>query len=483
MNNKTKGIGQKRVLILNRGEIAFRAMTEAKNLNLYTIGISHKKERGGLIEQALDKSIIFGDETAGYTDLVFIRNLIESEKIDFLYPGYGFLSESPSLAALCEEMNVHFIGPSSTCLEALSSKKESAKYAKKMGLNILEFSNPLEVEFPLMLKASMGGGGRGNLVVHSKEELKNCEEGLKAKSLELFQNSEILHERYLPNARHIELQIMATKNQVYFFGSRDCSLQMRFQKIMEEGPSCPTSQDILKNYYAQIEKTLIEMGYLGAGTIEFLYDDISKSLYFLEMNTRIQVEHTVSEMLYQGTNLVRLQFQIAMNEPIQITTRMSGHSFCVRIYALDPSDGFIPTLGRVHHLKIPDGARFDSYLEVGTEIMAGYDPMIGKLMVHGENREDAILKLKSVLREFQIHGVKTTLPFIISILEDTDFTNNDHDISWVEEIFLDKEKLFVNTDLTSDELEKIRSSYIESASKKSSFGYAYKDYYKKRYLR
>jgi acetyl/propionyl-CoA carboxylase alpha subunit len=474
---------KKTVLILNRGEIAYRAISEAKSLGLNTLCIVNDKEKNGAVAKIADEVILFGDETSGYTDLVYIEKLVLTNDIDFIYPGYGFLSEAPELAGLCEKTGITFIGPNSDCLKKLSSKKESAIYAKKMGLNVLEYDKPTEFEYPLMLKASMGGGGRGNSIVNSKEELEDKVSSLKSKSQELFKNDEIMFERYLPRARHVELQVIASESKVHFFGSRDCSLQMRFQKIMEEGPSCNKSSEILKSYYPAIEEVLLEIGYQGAATIEFLYDEKSEKLFFLEVNTRIQVEHTVSEMIFKDSNLVRMQFEIAMGQIPESPQAQYGHSFCVRIYALDAYDNFIPTLGTVHHLELPEGCRFDSYLEVGTNIMAGYDPMIGKLMVSGESRSDTIEKLKLVLEGFYLHGVKTTIPFIVQILNDSDFVKNKHDISWVEETFQSKfSEIGVSVPSISD-INRIRSKYLQEMAPSENKNFAYKEFYRKRYLR
>jgi acetyl/propionyl-CoA carboxylase alpha subunit len=426
----------KNILICNRGEIAYRAVKACKELDLRSFAIVSDNEKNGLVALECDKVIGFSDAINPFLNLEIIEQLINQYQIDAIYPGYGFLSEDSRLAKLCEDLGVTFIGPHSGALDALSSKRECMSFAKACQFDVLKIEEgDLKVnDFPVMLKASLGGGGRGNAIAYSTDDYNQALEDLKKRSLELFQNDDIITERYLPEARHIELQFFATDKKVSFLSTRDCSLQRKYQKFMEEGPGEDAFNAILAKKYPFIEKALLDLNYTGAGTIEFLWDRKDQRAYFLEVNTRIQVEHTVTEMIYD-IDLVRAQFEFSLGNKINFSNDLKGHSICCRIYAVDSRYEFTPDPGFIHKLNQGKYMRFDTYIGESGMVPHQYDPMIGKLMVHGEDRKQAIQKTIKALSELNIHGVKTNKDFLLSVLKNEDYQLDLHHVSWSESIF------------------------------------------------
>ncbi len=419
------------VLVLNRGEIAFRAIKVCQKLELTSYCFVSENELETKITQQADHFISVSEQDNPYVNLDFINHVLKKYKIEVLYPGYGFLSEDPRLAKLCEENGVVFVGPSTLSLEKLASKKESQIFAKKCSLGVLEVQRPQAKDFPLMLKASFGGGGRGNKVVEDISKLINAESELKKKSQQLFDNSEIIYERYLPFAKHVELQFFATRDDVIFLGTRDCSLQLNYQKVLEEGPAQENANIKIKALYPKIKTTLMNYGYLGAGTIEFLWDKEKKELYFLEVNTRIQVEHTVTEMLYE-IDLVQWQFELALNQFQLKDVKSRGHSFSARIYAVNPFMDFSPCPGEICYMKNNDDYRFDSFLNENGIVAHQYDPLIGKLVVVGKNRQDALYNLCRGLKELTIFGIHTNKGFLLELAKHDVFIAQEHNVSWLE---------------------------------------------------
>jgi len=442
----------KNILICNRGEIAYRAVKACTELDLRSFVMINDNEKSSLLSSEADKVISFSDAINPFSNLEIIEQIVNQYQIDAIYPGYGFLSEDERLAKLCEDLGVVFIGPHSKALRALSSKRECMSFAKSSQFDVLQINeDDIKLsDFPIMLKASLGGGGRGNLIVNSTDEYNNSLAELKKRSLSLFQDDDVIIERYLPFARHIELQFFATKNGVFFLSSRDCSLQRNYQKFMEEGPGETGFNDVIAKKFKSIEKTLLDLGYTGAGTIEFLWDRESNKAYFLEVNTRIQVEHTVTEMLFD-IDLVKAQFEFELGVRIDFPLVSKGHSICCRIYAVDLRHDFTPDPGRIHYLNKSKYMRFDSYMSNSGVVPHQYDPLIGKLMIHGNDRKDAISKCIKALQELNIHGVRTNKEFLLSVLKEEEFVLDQHHVSWAQESFLAKWEKSQSSNSLNDE--------------------------------
>ncbi len=438
------------ILIYNRGEIALRAARSAKACNLESVIILQEGDFSNLLEKNCDK-VIYSDHKSIYTDLNYLDHFLTDNSIDFLYPGYGYLSEDPKLEILCRKHNVCFLGPNQHCLELLSDKKRAGELFNSWGINTLNIKTPKSSDYPLMLKAAMGGGGRGNLIVDDPQFLEESLSKLKKKSIQLFQNDTILFERYLPTARHIEIQAFATDQFVSIIGSRDCSLQINYQKVIEEGPISKETLEKVQLLYPSIEKGLKDIGYKGLGTIEFLWDSERLEIYFLEMNTRIQVEHTVTEELLsvnEKVNLVEKQIQI-FQDSADLTHDLSsvknlkeiGHAINLRIYAVNTNDNFKPEQGKLHFVEIPNHVRFDHTITVNERLSSVFDPLLGKLVSTGNNRIECINNAIKDLKTIKVHGVKTNKYFLLETLNDVNFQNNKHTISYLENKINEKQSI------------------------------------------
>ncbi len=428
----------KNVLICNRGEIALRAIKACKDLGHRSFCIVNDNEKSSLVAKECDKAISFSDSINPFTSIDIIEKLIGQYQIDALYPGYGFLSEDPRLSQLCINMGITFIGPKPDVLNSLSSKRESINFAKSCQFNVLKIDDVKMSDFPIMLKAALGGGGRGNSIVTNSDDYNQCLDELKKRSQSLFLNDDIIIEKYLPSARHIELQFFSTDKKVHFLGTRDCSLQKSYQKFMEEGPGNDFFNSYLESKFKYIENSLLKLGYIGAGTIEFLWDIDTKKAYFLEVNTRIQVEHTITEELFD-IDLVKAQIKFALDAKVCFKNLKSdGHSISCRIYAVDSRQGFTPDPGPIHCINLDKHMRWDTYIGKSGNVPHQYDPLIGKLVVHGSDRGQAIQKAIKCLRELNIHGVRTNKEFLLSVLTDEVFQTDKHSVSWTESSFLEK---------------------------------------------
>jgi acetyl/propionyl-CoA carboxylase alpha subunit len=441
-----------RLLVYNRGEIAVRACLAARRLGIRSILFLSPPD-------ALSPAVRFADElhvdealepARAFLDLAALRRAIAETGATHVYPGYGFLSESPELARAVREAGASFVGPSEEILTLMAHKGRAQAFAESAGLAHLAVpllstpegvQAPTQAAFPLLLKASYGGGGRGNLVVDSSAELSESHRKLQARALALFGSADLLAERYLPEARHVELQVFGVNGQVLALGTRDCSVQRKHQKVIEEGPAARAAESKLAPYLEPVCRALARLGYRGAGTLEFLFEPRRGDLYFLEMNTRIQVEHTVSELLF-GIDLVEWQLREACD--IASETLPSellparGHAIEARIYAEDASSGFTPDTGVLHHLELPrmPFVRWDVGVDQGGQVTPFFDPMIAKLVVWGSTRAQALARLGHALDHAVVHGAKTNLSFLRELVRAPRFVADSHDTGWLEREFL-----------------------------------------------
>lgn len=432
----------KKILIANRGEIVSRIQKTCQRLGIDTVVIYSDADKGmPYILEAQQSNFVGASESKeSYLNMEKIIQIAQESGADAIHPGYGFLSENPQFAKKVMDAGIVFIGPKPESMEAMGDKIQARQIMEKAGVPIVPgFSsthpNPQEflqkakeIGFPIMIKATAGGGGKGMRKVEKEEEFLPSMEAAMREAEKAFGDGRIFIEKYIQNPRHIEFQIFGdTYGNCIHIHERDCSIQRRHQKILEESPA-PSFPTIWKE---RMGRTAIQcakaIGYVGAGTVEFIYDP-QGGYYFLEMNTRLQVEHPVTEMV-TGLDLVELQIRVAegeeLPEPLTIPHGIpqNGHSIEVRIYAEDPENQFLPSIGTIHWMKVPKGPgiRWDSAIAVGMEIGIFYDPMIGKLIAHAENRENCRQKLIKALQELVVFGPKTNIGFLIELLQDEDF--------------------------------------------------------------
>ena len=438
-----------KVLICNRGEIALRALQAAENLGWHAVLFTTRADQQTLAFRKASAHFICPDShpQKSYLNLEMIEKALEETRCDFLYPGFGFLSENPLLARLCEERGVKFIGPRSDILEKMSNKSQAELFAKTCGIKTLKIASADQIkDFPILLKAARGGGGRGNVIVNDQASLSSSLLQLQKRSQELFSDSQVLIERYLPQGRHVEMQIFGVgKKSVEWLGTRDCSVQRRFQKVVEEGEVPSRIHQAMSSIWPAIKAELEKMDYRGAGTLEFLWDEKKGDVYFLEMNCRIQVEHTVTELLIKE-NLVQRQLEVASEvlTPGSLSAKKSqGHALQVRIYAEDCDQGFLPQVGPLIHAGFAElpHCRWDLGLENGDEVSEFYDPMIAKLVTWGETREAAVSSAVKALQLTVLHGVRTNVDFLIEILTHPDFVRDQISITWLENQFIPKRSI------------------------------------------
>lgn len=441
----------KKVLIANRGEIAVRVIHTCKELGIKTVAVYSRPDATSPHVMLADESVFIGEAASSESYLVMdkIINAAKQTKADAIHPGYGFLSENASFSERCEKEGIIFIGPKAHAITVMGDKTAARELVTKLGiptppglkseLKDLEEASRVadEIGYPILVKAAAGGGGKGMRIVYKKDEFEKSIKAAKSEAKNAFGDDRIYIEKYLEEPRHIEFQIMADMhgNVVHVF-DRECSVQRRHQKVIEEAP-CPIMTPELRAKMAESAiKAAKGCDYIGAGTIEFLIDKYS-NFYFLEMNTRLQVEHPVTEMI-SGVDLVASQILVAEGKELPYTQEdlaINGHSIECRIYAEDPSDNFLPSTGTLHKHRVPtgDGIRVDAGVEEGQDVTINYDPMISKLTVHGKDRTAAINKMLRALDEYEIAGCRTTIPFceftlkhpaFVSAKYDTHFVNN-----------------------------------------------------------
>ncbi len=440
----------KKVLVANRGEIAVRIIRACREMGIRTIAIYSEADKNALHTTLADEAICIGPAISRKSYLN-IKAILEAACVmgaDSIHPGYGFLSENAKFAKLCEEIGLKFIGPSSDIIELLGNKSKAKETMKKAGVPVVPGSEGIlkskeealklaeEIKYPIMLKASAGGGGKGIRIVNSKNELEKAYDLVKQEAKSAFNDESIYLEKFIQNPRHIEIQVLADEHgNCIHLGERDCTIQRNNQKVIEETPSSLIDEKTRERIGQIAINAAKEIGYTNAGTIEFLLDK-DKKFYFMEMNTRIQVEHPITEML-TGIDLVKEQIKIASGEELeykQKDIKLSGHSIEARINAENPSKKFRPCPGLITGLHLPggNGIRVDTAIYSGYTIPPTYDSMIAKIIAHGKNRGEAISKLKSAVAELVVEGIDTNVEFILDILNNADFVTNNYDTSFIE---------------------------------------------------
>jgi acetyl-CoA carboxylase, biotin carboxylase subunit len=438
----------KKILIANRGEIAVRVIRACKELEIATVAVHSTADNESMHVRLADESICIGSQKAqdSYLNIPSLISAIEITGADAVHPGYGFLSENYKFAEILEQHKIKFIGPSSELIRKMGDKIEAKKIAKSLGLPIVSGSETgikdiseaikisKEIGFPVLIKAAGGGGGKGMRIVHSEDKLEENIKIAQTEAQKFFNNDEVFIEKFFENPRHIEVQILSDgKDNTVHLGERDCSVQRRYQKIIEESP-CPVINDEQRKYLLDVSVNAIsKLGYEGAGTLEFIYD--KGKFYFLEMNTRLQVEHPVTEEV-TGIDLVKRQIEIASTGKLNLQQKdiiFFGHAIECRINAEDPSKDFLPSAGTIKTYNQPSGpgTRVDSCVFQGCKIPPYYDSLVAKLICHGRDRASAISRLKRSLDEFVIEGVSTTIDLHKKILRNEDFINSKYDVNWL----------------------------------------------------
>ena len=442
----------KKILIANRGEIAVRIIRACKEWGIQTVAIHSDVDKESMHVKLADESVCVGSHQPAnsYLNIPAILSAIEITNSEAVHPGYGFLSENFNFANMLEENNIKFIGPSSKLIKMMGDKIEAKKIAKKYGLPVIEGSEggisdlesgkklAKEIGFPILIKAAGGGGGKGMKIVRSEKEFDNLFLTAKSEAKKFFANDEVYIEKFFQNPRHIEVQVLSGKNHTVHLHERDCSVQRRHQKLIEETPSPVLTDEIRKNLFDKTVNMVSKIGYEGAGTVEFIYED--GKFYFLEMNTRVQVEHPVTEMV-TGIDIIKEQIWIAYTgntalEQSDINPR--GHAIECRINAEDPSRNFQPSPGLIGMCHQPSGfrTRVDSSIYQGFKVTPYYDSMVCKLICHGRNRTEAIQRTLRSLDEFVIEGITTTIKLHKKLLNHEKFIESKFNVTW-----LDNEKI------------------------------------------
>ncbi len=443
-----------KILIANRGEIAVRIIRACKEMNIKTVAVYSEVDRDALHTKLADEAICIGPANSKQSYLN-VKNIIEAANItkaDSVHPGFGFLSENSQFAKICEESNIKFIGPKSEVIDMLGNKSNSKEMMRKEGIPVIPGSNGSvkdlkeailiceKIGYPVMLKASAGGGGKGIRVVNSFEELEMNYNLVKQESKNAFSDDDIYIEKYIKEPRHIEIQILADEHgNVVHLGERDCTIQRNHQKVIEETPS-PVIDEKLRNKMGNIAVKIAKLaGYTSCGTVEFLVDS-DKNFYFMEMNTRIQVEHPITEMR-TGIDLVKEQIRIAAGEELKFKQKdieFKGHAIECRINAENPNKNFMPSPGRINEVNFPggNGIRIDTAIYNGYTVPSNYDSMLAKIISYGTNRNEAISKMKRALEELVIDGIDTNRNFLFDIIKNPNFIRGNYDTSFISKEIL-----------------------------------------------
>ena len=439
-----------KILIANRGEIAVRIIRACKEMNIKTVAVYSEIDKDSLHTRLADEAICIGPAPSNKSYLSF-KNIIEAANItgsDSIHPGFGFLSENSQFARICEESNIKFIGPSYKVIELMGNKSNAKELMKKAGVPTVPgsegsikgikdaFEVAKKIGYPVMLKAAAGGGGKGIRIVNNERELESNYNIVKQEAKISFNDDEIYMEKFIENPRHVEIQILADEHgNVIHLGERDCTVQRRHQKVVEETPSTAIDEKLRNKMGEAAIKAAKAAGYTSCGTVEFLVDK-HKNFYFMEMNTRIQVEHPITEER-TGIDIVKNQIKIAAGEELKIKQKeikFKGHAIECRINAENPSKNFRPCPGTITGLNLPGGKgiRIDSAIYEGYTIPPTYDSMIAKIIAYGANRNEAISKMKRALEETVIEGIDTNIDFLLEIIMNKNFMRGDYDTSFIE---------------------------------------------------
>ncbi|MDR2392330.1 MAG: acetyl-CoA carboxylase biotin carboxylase subunit [Planctomycetota bacterium] len=442
----------KRVLVANRGEIACRIIRACRKLGVETVAIHSEADRDSLHVKMANVAICIGPAvpSRSYLHIPAIVSAAEISDVDAIHPGYGFLSENGHFADICRSLDIAFIGPSAAAMAKLSDKARARELARASGIPVLPGSDgPVSdddaalkaarrIDYPVMVKASAGGGGRGIRVAHNDDALRVALSSARAEAEANFGDGSLYIEKFLTRPRHVEIQALCDEHGgSVHLGERDCTIQRRHQKLIEESPSPAIDSRTRRGMCAAAVKLCRAAGYTNAGTVEFLVED--GKYYFMEMNTRIQVEHPVTEMA-TGLDLIEEQIRIASGEPLrwrQRDIRRAGHAMEFRINAEDPDNRFAPCPGRISLFVPPEGpgVRTDSFVYSGYRVTPHYDSLLAKLIVHAGNRAECLEKSRHALKEFILEGIRTTIPFHLSMLKNNAFVHSDYDINFVDRLY------------------------------------------------
>lgn len=445
-----------KILIANRGEIAVRIIRACREMGIKTVAVFSEPDREALHTQLADEAVCIGSAKVGdsYLDMNNIISAAVEKRAQAIHPGFGFLSENSMFAGVCKDCNIKFIGPKGSVIDALGNKANARQMMINAGVPVIPGSDGViadvdgaykmadKLGYPVIVKASAGGGGKGIRIVRKKEDLKEAFLSAQSETKAAFGDDSMYMEKLIEGARHVEVQILGDSfGNVIHLGERDCSLQRKNQKVLEETPCEVLSEATRAKICESAVKAAKAAGYENAGTIEFLYDEDSDKYYFMEMNTRVQVEHPITEMV-TGVDIVKEQIRIAAGEKLsyrQDDIRISGHAIECRINAENPSKNFAPCPGMIDYLLMPSGGiglRVDSAIYQGYEIPPYYDSMLAKVIVHGKDREEAIAKMKRALYEFVIEGVDTNIEYQNKILNNKQFEKCQYNTSFLENVKL-----------------------------------------------
>ena len=457
----------KKVLIANRGEIAVRVIRACRELGVRSVAVYSDVDRASLHVRKADEAYHIGPATASesYLNIGKILGVAKLAGVDAIHPGYGFLSENPTFARACADAGIKFIGPPPTAMEMMGSKTRARQHMEKAGVPFvpgstrgMEFEQTREVAekigYPVMLKAAAGGGGKGMRLVRDPKDLKSSFEAARSEAERSFSDSEVYIEKYIENPRHIEVQVFADEHgNCVYLGERECSVQRRHQKVLEESPSPIVTPEMRRQMGEIAVQAAQACGYTNAGTIEFIADQ-QRNFYFLEMNTRLQVEHPVTELV-TGLDLVHLQFRVACGEELpfrQDDIKLRGHAIECRIYAEDPDNNYFPSPGKITLLLLPSGPgiRRDSGMYEGWNVPIDYDPLLAKLIGYGASREEAISRLQRALYEYFVGGIKTNISLFRRILAHPDFRAGRLDTGFLDRLLADPSNKIVDDERHED---------------------------------
>ncbi len=445
-----------KILIANRGEIAVRIIRACKEMNIKTVAVYSDIDKDALHTRLADEAICIGPAVASKSYLN-IKNIIEAAYItgsDSIHPGFGFLSENAEFAKICEESNIKFIGPSSKAINLLGNKSNSKEIMKQAGVPVIPGSEGSikglhdaikiaeQIGYPVMLKAAAGGGGKGIRIANNSSELETNYNLVKQEAKNAFNDDEIYIEKFIKEPRHVEIQILADEHgNIVHLGERDCSIQRKNQKVIEETPSTIINEKLRNKMGNAAIKVAKAVNYTSCGTVEFLVDE-DKNFYFMEMNTRIQVEHPITEMR-TGIDLIKEQIRIAAGEELKFKQKeieFKGHSIECRINAENPIKNFMPCPGKIKEINLPggNGIRVDTAIYNGYTIPPNYDSMLAKIITYGVTRNEAIAKMKRALQELVIDGIETNIDFLLDIIRNPDFIRGNFNTSFIEDKILNR---------------------------------------------